>query len=261
MDSENIMEKPSGIQAGTLILENIYTRFERTYDVYKNVLEKEQSLMEYKEPIFLCLLDYLTFKECFDIFVGEEEFEEYETNLFKKVISELKSIFFNTDITYTIKKEKDLNVIELSINLIGEEYPILYINPYFRDITLIDNEEAFALNNKIEDLNKKIEELLEEQKKLEIILEKPIFGSTSPMDMIKTTVRKKKKIEETKFKLAEIDSLLIDYNLKIREAKSAIEEIDIKRHSIEKEKAIIYKKLVNSYAYYISNPKADEFID
>lgn len=233
------------------ILENVYNRFQRSYIVFKELEKKDSKILEYNENLFLCFEDYMFFKKNFVLIMGFEKFISFEDEFFNKVISELRLIFFNSDLSYTITEDEfGCSVIKVSSVTNTFDYPILTINPYFKMINVLKDETILTKKQEIRRYNEIIFKLEEEEKRLELAIKNPIFNSENPLDMIVTTFRKNKKSDEIKIKLNEITQEIIKYNLIVKENETLLNDMNLYLLDADEDRNFICKKL-SSFNYQI----------
>lgn len=251
-------DNPKGTEAGKLVLENIYSRFKRLYDIYDNILEDKIKILEWKEPIFICYEDYSFFKDNFLLIAGEEDFNYYESEFLLKTIDELKFHFFNSDFIYNIDNIEGFNLIKVSVVIKDIIYPIVYINPYFKIIESVPNEYAFKLKEDIQIYKKEIAKLNNKEKETQVKIKNPLFSAENPLDMIQIAIKKKKKIEQLKHLSVEINNTIMDYNYKINESENLLKEVYMELSYSKEDKALLINKLTKSFNYEFINNKEDE---
>lgn len=166
----------------------------------------------------------LVYSSIFELY-GEESLERFQVNYINKVIEILKSKIKAEYIVLSVYEEDGYKLIKGSISYKRELIDVFYINPYFKKIIILDNQNSKQLQLELDELYQKEKEILNDIENLQLAKINPLYYAKDDNVLLaKMTIQKNKYAKIIQNELHEKETELLMIKQQIAEIESDISE-------------------------------------
>lgn len=163
-------------------------------------IDKRNLISNYKDNdspilnIFSNGKELLLLQSYIDIYFGLEELLSFKENFTNLVIDDLNNDFKNKDFIFNYYETNDFIGVIVKMQLQDSSFiNIAIIDVFRKEVILLENEVEININNRINEINKDIEELNKQEIDLSLAKKNPLYlADGDPIKILKISTRKTK---------------------------------------------------------------------